>query len=92
MPPDDKPTAFRPALDDETLGMLDDFCAAHHEANKTEVVRKAVRAFIQDDVSGNQTVRAVYDALQQARAKRRAVASTPSTAGKPDAPKQRPRS
>lgn len=63
----DKPTPKRPALDEKTEGMLADFCEAHHEANPTAVVNRAVRRFILDDVSKNEGVRAAYEALQRQR-------------------------
>lgn len=70
MTPVDKPTPKRPALDEKTEGMLADFCEAHHEANPTAVVNRAVRSFISDDVSKNDGVRAVYEALQRGREKK----------------------
>ena len=79
---------FRPDLGPEVIGMLEDFCNAHHEANATEVVRKAVRAFIPKDLAMNDGAMAVYDALQ---ASRRGAASSPSTDGTPDDGPQRSR-
>ena len=38
--------SFRPDLGREVIEMLEDFCNSHHESNATEVVRKAVRAFM----------------------------------------------
>ncbi len=65
----DKQTPFRPQLGEEIEGMLVDFCDAHHEANMSEVVRRAVRRFIQTDITKNDGVRDVFEALQRKRAK-----------------------
>ena len=66
----DKPTPKRPVLEEKTEAMLSDFCEAHHEANPTAVVNRAVRQFILDDVWKNEGVRAVYEALQRQREKK----------------------
>jgi hypothetical protein len=66
----DKPNPTRPALDGKTEGMLSDFCEAHHEANRTAVVNKAVQRFILDDISKNDAVRVAYEALQRQREKK----------------------
>ena len=58
---------FRPELGEEVTGMIEDFCIAHHEANATEVVRKAVKAFIPVDTARNEGVKLVYEALQEVR-------------------------
>lgn len=63
------PTPFRPALGDEVEGMLEDFCEAHHLANATEVVRRAVRRFIENDLARNEGARDAYDALRRTRRK-----------------------
>jgi hypothetical protein len=67
---DETKTPRRPVLDDETYGMLQDFCEAHHESNGTAVANKAVRAFIKGDLATNDGVRAVYDALRAKRAEK----------------------
>jgi hypothetical protein len=66
----EKPTPKRPALDDETAGMLEDFCEAHYGANLTAVANRAVQHFIRHDVSQNDGVRAAFDALQLKRGKK----------------------
>lgn len=58
---------FRPDLGSEIAGMLEDFCNAHHDANATEVVRKAVRDFIMRDLVINEGAKRAYDALQAKR-------------------------
>lgn len=79
---------FRPDLGEEVTGMIEDFCIAHHEANATETVRKAVKAFIPRDLHLNEGARLVYEALQAAR-KRASSASSPSTGAKSDEPPPR---
>ena len=58
---------FRPDIGQEVAEMLEDFCEAHHEANATEVVRKAVRDFILRDTAMNDGIRAAYQAARVAR-------------------------
>ena len=60
---------FRPDVGQEVAEMLEDFCEAHHEANPTEVVRKAVRDFILRDVAMNDGIRAAYQAARVTRKK-----------------------
>jgi hypothetical protein len=68
--------SFRPDLGQEVIEMLEDFCNSHHESNATEVVRKAVRAFIPRDLLLNDGARVAYEALQ---ANRRNIPSTDET-------------
>lgn len=70
----------RPVLDEETDGMLDDFCEAHDEANRTKVVQKAVRLYIHTLIGRNEGVRERYVDLQMKRSKRRSecVADNPT--------------
>lgn len=60
---------FRPEIGPEVTEMLEDFCNAHHEANPTEVVRRAVRDFILRDMAGNDGIRTAYQAAQRVRGK-----------------------
>lgn len=60
---------FRPDIRSEVTEMLEDFCNAHHKANPTEVVRKAVRDFILRDIGMNDGIRVAYQAAQAARKK-----------------------
>jgi hypothetical protein len=59
--------SFRPDLGNEVIEMLEDFCNAHHDSNATEVVRKAIRAFIPRDLAMNEGARIAYDALRANR-------------------------
>ena len=63
----EKTTPLRPQLGAEIEAMLEDFCAAHHGANASEVVRKAVRDFIMRDIATNEGAKRAYDAAQAAR-------------------------
>ena len=58
---------FRPDLGKQVIEMLEDFCNAHHSANATEVVRKAVRDFIPRDLVLNQGAKLTFEALQSRR-------------------------
>jgi hypothetical protein len=58
---------FRPDLGREIIEKLEDFCTAHHSANPTEVVRKALNEFIPRDLATNEGVRVIFDALQAKR-------------------------
>jgi hypothetical protein len=78
--------SFRPDLGKEVIEMLEDFCNSHHESNATEVVRKAVRAFIPRDLSLNEGARVAYEALQT---NRRGAANSPSTGERQDGEQQR---
>lgn len=72
---------FRPDLGKELIEMLDDFCDAHHDANATAVVRKAIRQFIESDIAVNDGVRKAYEKARTARLKTlapRLVSSKPS--------------
>lgn len=60
---------FRPDVGQEVAEMLEDFCEAHHEANPTEVVRKAVRDFIERDIAMNDGIHAAYRAARAVRKK-----------------------
>jgi len=62
--------SFRPDLGQEVIEIIEDFCNAHHEANATEVVRKAVRDFIPRDLLVNEGAKRTYEALQAARKRR----------------------
>jgi hypothetical protein len=58
---------LRPDLGPEIAGILEDFCIAHHHANATEVVRKAIRDFIARDLDENEGAKRAFDALQTQR-------------------------
>lgn len=58
--------------------MLDDYCEALDDANKTTVVRKAVRAYISNNLARNEGAREKFTDLQHSRARRRGAANTPS--------------
>jgi hypothetical protein len=48
-------------------GKLDDFCAAHHTASATDIVRKALDMFIPADLALNAGVAETYERLQAER-------------------------
>lgn len=60
---------FRPDIGQEVSEMLEDFCNAHHDSNPTEVVRKALRDFINRDIAVNDGIRIAYQAAQRVRGK-----------------------
>jgi hypothetical protein len=60
-------TGARFNLGDPVDGELVDFCEAMIGAAHTEVIRRAVSAFIQAELSRNPGIRERYEALRRAR-------------------------
>ena len=78
----------RLALDPETDAMLEDYCDAGDESNRTRALQKAVRLYILTQTGRNEGLRERYVDLQLKRAKQRAdAANSPSTDETPDGEK-----
>jgi hypothetical protein len=60
-------TGTRSRLGPELDGKLADFCEAHHTANALEITKRAIHAFISNDIAANDGVRKEYERLQKAR-------------------------
>jgi hypothetical protein len=85
--PRDKSKGFRLDLGDELDAKLADFCAAYYKANKTEVIREALEAYIESTLNREPERRRRYELARQ----KRAVAAQPpiQLVPKPLSPKDR---
>ena len=63
-----KSKGFRLDLGDELDAKLVDFCAAYYKANKTEVIREALDAYIESTLNSEPERRRRYELERQKRA------------------------
>jgi hypothetical protein len=62
-----KNKGFRLDLGDELDAKLEDFCSAYYKANKTEVIREALEAYIESTLDGEPERRQRYELARQRR-------------------------
>jgi hypothetical protein len=77
---------YRPStLDPETDGILDDYCEASGDENKTKIIQKAIQLYILRNLGRNEGATERYVDLRTKRARQSGdAASIPSTGAKPD--------